>query len=113
MEDVTHHQQGPAPDLGGLLTLPLLPHPVLLPQRPLMSLAVKPGSLPRLVQAAEEELHPCPQGHCGQLSPQLPLVSPPPGLSVLGQEASGPLLVHPSLKLGVSLDDRVRWNGQC
>ena len=78
MEDVTLPQQGPAPHPGGPLSLPLLPHPILLPQGPLMSLAVEPGPLPRLVEATEEELHPRPQGHCSQLSPQLSLVGPSP-----------------------------------
>ena len=43
-------------------------------------LALKPGPLPRLVEATTEELHPRPQGHCSQLSPQLPLAGPSPGL---------------------------------
>ena len=39
-----------------------------------------PGPLPRLVEATTEELHTRPQGHCSQLSPQLPLAGLYPGL---------------------------------
>ena len=97
MKDRTFSREGPAPDPGGPLTLPLLPHPLLPPRSPLMGLAPQPGTLPCLVQAAQEELHACPQGYSCQLSPQFLLMYSSPGLPVLGQEAITPLLVgHPT-----------------
>ena len=49
------HEKSPAPHPGCPLALPLFPHPLLLPGRPLMGLTLQPPPLPHLVQPAEHD----------------------------------------------------------